>query len=176
MLRGLTASKLLPKSPPSRTFHISAIASKAARILPSSNSVEVVWDDGKKSSFGGFWLRDHCKCGECWHPTTNQRLFDTFSEPRDIKPSTASCDKKDMKIHWPNGHKSTYSLDWLRRHSYDPAVAVPEVKQDHQKLFFWDSKALEKAPQPQVNYENVMEGDDGLRDWLRNIVSNPQRK
>lgn len=24
------------------------------------------------------WLRDHCRCPECFHPVTKQRLLDTF--------------------------------------------------------------------------------------------------
>ena len=24
------------------------------------------------------WLRDHCRCSECYHPVTKQRLLDTF--------------------------------------------------------------------------------------------------
>ena len=26
-----------------------------------------------------FWLRDHCRCSQCFHPVTKQRMVDTFA-------------------------------------------------------------------------------------------------
>lgn len=43
-----------------------------------------------------FWLRDHCRCGECYAADTFQRKFNIFDIPLDIKP-------KDV-IAKENGH------------------------------------------------------------------------
>lgn len=34
------------------------------------------------------WLRDHCRCSDCYHPVTKQRLLDTF----DVSSLTSPTD------------------------------------------------------------------------------------
>src|SRR5438552_1244105 len=45
-----------------------------------------------------FWLRDHCRCEECFHEVTKQRLVDTFKIPEDIKSLSASPELHGIKI------------------------------------------------------------------------------
>lgn len=33
-----------------------------------------------------FWLRDHCRCNECYATDTLQRKFNIFDIPLDVKP------------------------------------------------------------------------------------------
>ena len=44
-----------------------------------SDRLAIRWSSGIESKFHHVWLRDHCRCPECYHPKTKQRLLDTFS-------------------------------------------------------------------------------------------------
>jgi hypothetical protein len=46
----------------------------------------------------GVWLRDHCRCSQCFHPITKQRLMDTFSIPLDIQPLKTEISNTNLKI------------------------------------------------------------------------------
>ena len=39
-----------------------------------------------------------------------------------------------------------------------------------ESMEFWDGKSIKQHP-PTVEYEGVVSSDDGVKDWLTNIVS-----
>lgn len=39
---------------------------------------------GKSLEVDEFWLRDHCRCGECLNTETNQRRYDLVDLPVDV--------------------------------------------------------------------------------------------
>ncbi|KAI3660823.1 hypothetical protein MP638_001872 [Amoeboaphelidium occidentale] len=131
-------------------------------------SVLIGFADNHKSSFGHFWLRDHCKCPECWHPETKQRLFDTFSVPMNISPRSAEVSDNMLHVTWPDNHKSVYDLDWLKRHSYDPKLPSKSVIASRKKIL-WDKNISSREDYPRVLYQDVMRGNVGLAKWLELI-------
>lgn len=88
------------------------------------------------------WLRDHCRCHECFHPITKQRLVDTFEVGHHqsllssalvmnfvpqkisefIQPSEVTATNINLEVVWHGvtPHKSLYPWPWLWRNSYDP--------------------------------------------------------
>lgn len=56
---------------------------KQAQIEP--NQVKLDWNDHKQA-IPHVWLRDHCRCPDCFHTTSFQRLFDSSDIPLDIQP------------------------------------------------------------------------------------------
>ena len=62
-------------------------ASEALKVLSigpaatSSHLTEVVWGDQHRSVFVNAWLRDHCRCPECFDECTQQRSFDSLLLP-----------------------------------------------------------------------------------------------
>ncbi|TPX36712.1 trimethyllysine dioxygenase [Synchytrium microbalum] len=123
----------------------------------------VRFTDGLETAFNMIWLRDHCRCPKCYHTVTKQRLVDTFSIPRDIRPSTIHVENTEhVVINWNHdNHTSTFPLSWLREHSYAPKLAAPRVTRQ-KKL--WGAELIENLPV--TNYEDVMGGDEGLAQWL----------
>ncbi|KAI4111576.1 MAG: hypothetical protein LQ339_000447 [Xanthoria mediterranea] len=90
-------------------------------------------------------IRDHCPCGECRHPETKQRLLDTFSIPEDISPKRVEGGEHGLRIAWANDeHESFYTWDWLRAQS-------------------------KPTKPPTLNYRNVMDDDEGVKEWTGNI-------
>ncbi|KAI8370209.1 trimethyllysine dioxygenase [Blakeslea trispora] len=129
--------------------------------LANDKEVYLDWNARKTSLFSHFWLRDHCRCKDCYHPVTRQRLVDTFSIPRDIQPTAIDSAEEGLSVTWADGHQSTYAWDWLHTHSYSPILRTsPPLVHKRPKL--WDAQ-LQLTP---IDHDAVMETDDGLRQWL----------
>ncbi|KAH7927959.1 Trimethyllysine dioxygenase [Leucogyrophana mollusca] len=167
-------------------------AGNSLRDLPISNAderkVSVLWSPQNWSRFHHIWLRDHCRCADCFHPVTKQRLVNTFEIPPDIKPVHVQSTKEGLEVVWPSTssefHSSFYPWSWLQTHTYDPpAQAAPHSERVHYIVFMtkdffadrelsrkvlWGS-SISKAP-PTITYKEAMdESDRGLYKWLANI-------
>ncbi|SPO27177.1 related to trimethyllysine hydroxylase [Ustilago trichophora] len=66
-----------------------------------SRSVYITWASGITSKFHNIWLRDHCRCPQCYHPTTKQRLLNTFEIAPDAEPISAEATTEGLLVHWP---------------------------------------------------------------------------
>ncbi|KAI0951430.1 hypothetical protein AcW1_008475 [Taiwanofungus camphoratus] len=138
--------------------------------LPISNiderKVVVGWDTRTWSRYHHIWLRDHCRCPQCFHPVTKQRLVNTFEIPPDIKPVSVESKAEGLEVKWPSSHPHTsfYPWSWLQQNSYDPPLALPSSTEK----ILWGSK-IQQSP-PAVTYEEAMAEDDrGLFKWLTNV-------
>ncbi|KAF9135320.1 hypothetical protein BGX30_011579 [Mortierella sp. GBA39] len=143
------------------------IKDQSSASVVDSSKVHLRWKDGTTSRFHSFWLRDHCHCPECYHSVTKQRLVNTFKIPRDIKPKSVSLSSAGLDITWDHeNHKSHYPFTWLNRHSYDPKITDPYLPEGAPKKT-WDNSIASNLPE--VAYNDVMESDKGLAEWLNNI-------
>ncbi|KAI1616848.1 trimethyllysine dioxygenase [Exophiala viscosa] len=134
---------------------------------------EVLVDfDGTAFRYPSFWLRDHCPCSECQHPSTHQRQLDTFTVDPEIKVSSAESTPSGLQITWPNNHTSLYSWSWLSTHppftqsSSKRAVRPPPTRQ-------W-TPSLPSSTLPQVPFPTIMDTSDtsGLTSFLSAIHNN----
>ncbi|KAI0711887.1 mitochondrial protein [Cerioporus squamosus] len=157
-------------SVPAPSFQARHEVQSEAKDLPSSRiddkKVVLGWDTTTYSRFHHIWLRDHCRCPQCFHSHTKQRLVNTFEIPPEIKPTHVESKPEGLEVQWPSSqpHKSVYPWSWLRYNSYDPPLARPEKPEK----ILWGSKIL-KSP-PTVTYEEAMASDDrGLYKWLSNV-------
>ena len=125
----------------------------------------VPWEEGKTSAYHHIWLRDSCKCKECMHEVTKQRMVKTFDLPKSIKPMEAIPNKEGLRIKWSNGgHESEYNWNWLYRHSYQPKLQDPI----YIKKQLWGSEISKDLPT--VAYDEVMSSDGGIAKFTRNIA------
>ena len=65
------------------------------------------------------WLRDNCQCDECRITETQEKQFLLHSVPVDIVPNHVEEIDNNIKIIWPDGHKSLIPID-LIKNSYLP--------------------------------------------------------
>ncbi|KAJ2966428.1 hypothetical protein NUW54_g13810 [Trametes sanguinea] len=145
-------------------------SSVASASLPTSRidekKVVLGWDETKYSRYHHIWLRDHCRCPECFHPITKQRLVNTFEIPPDIKPTRVQSNPEGLEVHWPSTqpHVSLYPWSWLRYNSYDPPLSQPS----NTEKILWGSKILQDPPT--VTYAEAMAEDNkGLFKWLSHV-------
>ncbi|KAI8913223.1 hypothetical protein EDD86DRAFT_199982 [Gorgonomyces haynaldii] len=134
----------------------------AAEKRISQEGIRITFGDGTMSNFHPFWLRDHCKCPQCWHQVTKQRLVDTVQIPDDIAVKSMHTVNGTVQIEWDGGHKSTFDLDWLKHHAYSPPT-----KEEPKTIHLWGRDLAQSLPE--TPYDAVMSGDDGLKQWLLNI-------
>ncbi|KAA1467348.1 Trimethyllysine dioxygenase [Dentipellis sp. KUC8613] len=172
MLRSIKLSKMKAFPRPrslsaayNRPFSV-GIPHRAPASRVHDSQVQVTWDDKSSSKYHHIWLRDHCRCAECYQPVTKQRLHNTFELPADIKPIDVQSKPEGLQVTWPassSSHTSLYPWDWLEEHTYEPR----RPRQAPEKTL-WGSEIAQNPPT--VNYEEVMAEDGaGLYKWLTNI-------
>ena len=109
-----------------------------SKIITKENFLTI---QGKR--FHYIWLRQHCLCPDCRHPTSFQGLFDLsdYSSP----PEPLSVEEKDeaIEITWKEEppHQSIFPISWLLNHAYDPLPQKPEEQE-----ILWDRAWLETHP------------------------------
>ncbi|XP_072050298.1 trimethyllysine dioxygenase, mitochondrial-like [Amphiura filiformis] len=95
-----------------------------------------------------------------------QRLID----PTDIDPNISpdqvfiSDDTRQLHITWPDGHTTSYQIDWLGK-----AYRQCTQRQEDNHRIFWDLRTLEISLPPDVTFEEYMESEEGVIRLLRNL-------
>lgn len=107
------------------------------------------------------WLRDHCRCPECVHPETNQRLVDSFEIPSDIRVEDCSEEGGEVQVLFSDGHRGTFNIDSLAKQVYFLNKTV--LHEGEFKPTLWDSSI--KADPPAIDYDAVMSSEAGVGEW-----------
>ncbi|OJD39867.1 trimethyllysine dioxygenase [Diplodia corticola] len=108
------------------------------------------------------WLRDYCRCSECVHPETKQRLVDTWAIPADI--SVTECSEVGDEVHvlFSDGHRGRFTKHFLvQQASHKDA---PTRIWGAFRPTLWGSSI--KSSPPEIDYETVMHSDEGVGKWL----------
>lgn len=131
----------------------------------ADGTVRVEWDDGRVSDFHWVWLRDNCRCSDCIHPATQERLVDILSWPEDIHPQSLSlAGDGALEMVWSNGgHVSRFGPGWLRAHCYSAATRAARRQAPRP----WGAELGDNVPT--VLYGDVMEDDACVLLWLRHL-------
>ena len=67
------------------------------------------------------WLRDNCSCAACRHPGNGQKLYEIVDVPQGLAVREAALDeRRNLQVTWSDGHRSTYTGQWLVDHDLDP--------------------------------------------------------
>lgn len=141
-----------PTSSSSSSFSHSALP----HVSTDDKVARVTWASGIESRYHHMWLRDHCRCPECYHPKTKQRLLNTFAIPPDVHPLATEATTEGLRVTWPplrsepspdghaeqsatstpadifespesQPHASLYPWKWLRTNSYAPPLDQPQL-------------------------------------------------
>lgn len=128
--------------------------------------MSVTWDDGSTSRYPWIWLRDHAHDEASFHPVTNQRNVHTAAVPRDITAKEVRLEGSDVRISWTSDDEdSTLPVAFLAEFKSPTAVRTrPPVEP-----VLWDSTTI--FPTPSTPYDDIMNTDEGLRDWLTKVAS-----
>ena len=132
----------------------------------SKESVTIHWTgpEEQKATFHSSWLKYNCQCSNCKQVDSGQRISDTYNFLPKYTIKEAYIEGDALKVKWneENEHIGSFPLVFLRLNSYDDDGR--EKARDARKLSYLTGGAV-----PQVKYEDVMNSDEGLLQWLRHL-------
>lgn len=123
--------------------------------------------DGERLSFHHVWLRDNCWCADCRVSQSAERRLYTAFISIDVAPVSASWAASDgaaeLRITWDDGHTSTYSAEWLRRHDYSDRA---RAARRHEPTL-WTAASIERIPR--FDHGSVVGTRDGQIAYLEAV-------
>ncbi len=136
-------------------------------IQPTDSCLHVTWDDGVESWYPWLWLRDHAHDEATIHPVTQQRQLDTASLPPDLRATTAEADTAIARLTWHgNAEVSEVPVEFLRRFRTPQPARI--TASSATRLV---GRGSDRRPPGSCRFDAVMEGDEGLRQWLTTIAT-----
>ncbi|MGB3828508.1 MAG: TauD/TfdA family dioxygenase [Ornithinimicrobium sp.] len=129
--------------------------------------------DGIDTPFHYVWLRDNCWCPECKVAQSAERRLYTADIADDIAVTHAEQDDEQrLWVEWNDGHRSSYSTQWLRRYDY----SAPARESRRHDPTLWDA-SLSRVPRfEHAAVVGTTEGQlaylDALRDFGVAVVAN----
>ncbi|XP_066952067.1 trimethyllysine dioxygenase, mitochondrial [Macrobrachium rosenbergii] len=113
------------------------------------------------------WLRDHCRCPECYNYITNQRKLDMQKIPLNIRPASVKATREALEIQWPDGHKSKYEYKFLWQNTYEGRQTS---RKRSQRL--WNANTFPKENLTTVPLMDIKNPDkNGLKCLISSIVT-----
>ena len=133
--------------------------------------LHVTWSNNSVNRYPFAYLRDICRCPECFHESSLQRSFDTVGKlDLSILPDkyevTPNGDR--IVITWPDGHISSFESEWLhsRRLSERKGSNTERLTLNRAGVEFWNAEKLHDKI-PKSDFHEIMEDDRALFEWLK---------
>ena len=135
------------------------------KIKIKSDSVDILWSDKQLSHFHFLWLRDNCPSS--FHLDTRMRKFNISDVSENICPINCTTNKDgNLVIKWnENKHESIFLNSWLRNNCY----TIKNKEQSSPSYKLWDSSMQKNLNKIIIKYDNIMDSDDCLLNWLENL-------
>ncbi|XP_074606216.1 gamma-butyrobetaine dioxygenase-like [Acropora palmata] len=132
--------------------------------------LHVKWKGDLVSRYPYVFLRDNCRCSECFHESSYQRRFDPVDNlDLNILPKKMEVTQygENLIITWPDGHISAFDSGWLHSRRLIEGRDSKEGL-NRKGVEFWDSKKLQ-GQIPRHDFREVMEEDGALFSWLSSM-------
>lgn len=167
-----------PRFPHAPRFHASLSSRPSVSLASDGLRLTLPGPEPQNHVFPYVWLRDSDP--QLVHPHTRQKIHKSVDIPSNVKPTDAhmSIDGKEVILKWNDEYladglfqwpKSTsFSIDFLRRHA-DPN----EVRAYHHDVspVLWTRGTLGRSNRLYLEYDNVMNTDDGLLRAVSQLTS-----
>lgn len=134
--------------------------------IQSRDFISLKWNDGRVSKYHLLHLRSWCLCPSCQHET-GQRLVNAADIGDKLEIRDIFIKGETLNIVWePDDHTSTFPWAWLRDNCYSDAEL------DHRAKDMATQALTPSAAVPTVEYERMMNDDEGLFEMLHQVVEN----
>ena len=120
-------------------------------------------DNGYEGTYPYVWLRDNCRCSECYHPSSWQRAFQLADLDPNVRPlaETLIDDGRVLRITWPDQHCSDFDALWLNRQRFSnmerDVVSNPQLQT-------WGAELNGNIPT--FGFKKIVQEDEELYNWL----------
>jgi len=127
-------------------------------------SLELRWSHGEKLEFAKIFLRDHCRCSECFNANSNNRLLEPYTIPLDVTPTNIQISEQSLEISWSDNHTSTYSFEYLRTVQRGLDQDVRYIKPT-----LWKVGDLKDGELPRYDLAEVVEDERTMWRWFLDL-------
>ncbi|XP_066969074.1 gamma-butyrobetaine dioxygenase-like [Macrobrachium rosenbergii] len=128
----------------------------------SKDSVIVKFDDGSESPMPYVWLRDNCRCPDCYSNEALGRKYLLTDLDVDVQALDIQSNDEVMSIKWSDGHVSEYPAEWLHARSFTPTARTLRRKVYALPREPWGSNHKLR----EFDYEAMKRDDKVLLEWL----------
>ena len=127
-------------------------------------SLELTWSDGEKLEFAKIFLRDHCRCQECFDAKSYNRLLEPYTLPLDVTPTSIQASDQSLEITWSDNHSSSYSFEYLKtvQQGLDHNVR-------HIEPTLWKVEDLVNGDLPRYDLMEVIEDEGTMWKWFLDL-------
>ena len=134
------------------------------------NRIKVEWEaaSGEEHSqdFPYVWLRDVCRCSSCFNPVVHSKVSDFIDLDPEVHPlqlkTNEQLDDHIINIQWSDGHKSEYSVNWLKQFKFQ--ASEEDITFDP-NVRYWGADVGETQLKF-FEFADLLESDRALHDWL----------
>lgn len=149
---------------------------RSLTLKSSSDTHATVLIDGAEVKYDWVFLRDSCQCPKCVDPSTRQKVHHTADVPLTISPRPNGLhivDSHTLEVHWnqplldqksSDGHRSLYSIDWLRTYSSPQRIA--QSRYHERPSIRWNRRDLERV-NLHVHCDDYLNSEQGLYTVLK---------
>ncbi|XP_059621745.1 gamma-butyrobetaine dioxygenase [Phlebotomus argentipes] len=144
--------------------------------LSVNDSDQVVSLDygNRHMKFPVVWLRDNCQCSQCFHKQSQSRIINWYKF--DVHPKLQTIvwndHQKNLSIKWEDKHESVFDVDWLKKRDFTPKNQEEYLAKTYRPI----RKSWRKDDFSSIfhsfDYNDVINTDAGLRDWLESLAIN----
>lgn len=103
------------------------------------------------------WLRDHCRCEECYNEATFQRSTSILDLPLDVMPELCEIYDEKISIVWEDGHRSSYDLNVVFNNHVDNFHK--RLAEQRAQLVLWDRELITATSITSPEYARVTLND-----------------
>ncbi|XP_055841667.1 gamma-butyrobetaine dioxygenase [Episyrphus balteatus] len=129
-------------------------------------------ENGNAMKFPDVWLRDNCRCPQCFHQSSQSRRIDWDKFDIKVKVQDISTDKleKSIKVKWSDQHSSTYDLEWLRERDFNATRRNKYLTEFYRpKPVHWQKSDFNKVTNV-FKFDDVINNDNELKKWLESLA------
>jgi hypothetical protein len=109
-----------------------------------------------------FWLRDHCRCEDCYNVNTCQKRLSILDIPEDVRPNSWKLDSGNLSVFCEfsnielfekllsitilsgnDGHKSVYEMDFILSSTQSKTIEI--FKEERSRRVFWTKEIVESS-------------------------------
>lgn len=119
-------------------------------------------DGTRLPDISSFWLRDHCRCSECYNTETWQRNQSLMNISIDIHPTKLQVEDDQLTVIWPDEHISTYEISKLKALLSDAPSSV--------KPNLWNKQQIEQSSYARVTLNNYLRDDEVAKSIVESLV------
>ncbi|KAF2893292.1 hypothetical protein ILUMI_12880 [Ignelater luminosus] len=124
--------------------------------------IEIQYNSEKTLKFYYIWLRDHCRCSQCYNTKTHQISSNILNIPINIKPSKVEIIEDNLYITWEDKHQTTYSLPSLEKTDF-PLISKREI-------VLWNKNNVSHFQDVKIPSKIYFENEDGPKKLLHSLL------